>query len=227
MPARSWIIILLPLLLAVLLSFHPAPGGDVIYDGLRDEVTPWLVVHFGLAVGVGVMAYVVYQLLRGLTGRAATISRYALVLFVPCFLAWEGNVGIGTGFLVEQANGLPAGAERAAASADIQDHFTDPIVGDASVLGTIANGAWIVAVIAAGFAVRRARAGMGAVVALCLASLFTLHAIITGPIGLVCLAAGVALVELRRARGAFGARRPAVVTGAATVRGTARFRSPA
>ena len=121
--------------------------------------------------------------------------------FVLGFLAWEGTVGIGTGFLVDQANGLPAGPERAAASDDIQDHFRNPIFGDASVLGLVANAAWIVAVIAAGFAGRRTRAGIGAVVLLCLAALFTLHAMITGPIGLACLAGAVVLVERGRRAG--------------------------
>lgn len=194
---RSCILIGTPLALGALLTFHPE-GDGLIYDGVRDHVTAWLAVHIGLAIGAIVMAIALQQLVRGLTGRAAAVCRAALAPFVVAFLTWEGYTGIQTGLLVDEANALPAGPARDAAAANIQDHFTNPIVGDPSVMSMIANGAWITAVIAAGLAFRRA--GAGTAITLCMATLFTAHSVSLGSIGLVCFAAAALLVERRRRR---------------------------
>ena len=196
---RSCFLIGTPLALAALLTIHPEGDGQ-IYDGVRDHVTDWLVVHIGLAIGAVLMAIALYQLVRGVTGRAAAVSRAALAPFVVAFLTWEGYTGIQTGRLAHEANALPAGPERDAAAANIQDHFTNPIIGDPSVMSMIANGAWITAVVAAGFAFRRAGAGTAPTVLLCMATLFTAHSIILGSIGLACFAAAALLVERRRHR---------------------------
>ena len=197
--ARSWLLIGMPLALAALLTFHPEGDGQ-IYDGLRHHVTAWLAVHIGLAIGAVLMAIALYQLVRGLTGRAASVTRAVLAPFVVAFLTWEGFTGIQTGLLADEANGLPAGPERDAAAANIQDHFTNPIIGDPSVMSMIANGGWIVAVVSAAIAVRRAGAGTAPTVLLCMATLFTAHSVILGPIGLACFAGAAALVERRRHR---------------------------
>jgi hypothetical protein len=218
---RSLLLVAAPLSLGALLLFHPNGDSQTIYDGMHDQVTPWLVVHVGLAVGAVLMAVVLHQLLRGVSGRAATVGRYALAPFVVSFLAWEGFTGIQTGILADQANDLPAGAERAAAAADIQDHFTNPILGDPSVMSMLANGSWIVAVIAAGLALRRAYGGKATLILLCLAPLFTAHAIFLGPIGLTCLAAAALIVERKRNR------MPAPRRPVADVRSMRRARSGA
>lgn len=196
--ARSWLLIAMPLLLGGLLTFHPATDGETIYDGIRDHVTAWLVVHVGLAAGAVLMAIVLYQLLRDLTGRAAKVSRVALVPFVSSFLVWEGFTA--SGILADQANELPAGAEQHAAAVNIQDHFTNPILGDPSVMSMIANLSWIVAVVAAGIALRRAYGGRATLILLCMASLSTAHSIFLGPVGLACLAAAAVIVERKRHR---------------------------
>lgn len=197
--ARSWFLVGMPLALAGLLTFHPEGDGQ-IYDGVRDHVTAWLFVHIGLAIGAVLMAIALYQLVRGLTGRAASVTRAVLAPFVVAFLTWEGFTGIQTGLLTNEANALPAGPERNDAAANIQDHFTNPIIGDPSVMSMIANGAWITAVVSAGIAFRRAGVGTAPTVLLCMASLFTAHSIILGPIGLACFAGAALLVERRRHR---------------------------
>ena len=196
---RSTMLIGTPLALGALLTFHPE-GDGLIYDGVRDHVTAWLAVHIGLAIGAILMAIALHLLLRGLTGRAAAVSRAALAPFVVAFLTWEGYAGIQTGLLTHDANALPAGPARDAAAANIQDHFTNPIIGDPSVMSMLANGAWITAVIAAGLAFRRAGAGTAITVLLCTATLFTAHSVILGSIGLACFAAAALLVERRRRR---------------------------
>ena len=84
--------------------------------------------------------------------------------------------------MVDQANGLAA-ADRGPTADAIQGYFDSPVLLGLSAVG---NGAWIVAMIAAALAFRRAGAS-GTVVALVgLSSLFVLHD--AGPIGAIGLA---------------------------------------
>ena len=180
--------------LAVLLLFHPQFEGSV-YEGLRNETTRWLVVHIGLGVGAGLLAVAAYTLIAGLHGRAATVSRCALVVFPVFFIAWEATLGIGTGILVDQANGLPAG-DRAPAAEVIQNFFESPVL---LALSAIGNTAWIVAMIAAAVAFRRAGAGAAVVSLVGLSSLFVLHdAGPLGAIGLACFAVAAILAGRSR-----------------------------
>ena len=73
---------------------------------MQDQVTAWLVVHLGMVVFIPLMAGVVYLLVRGIESTAARVCRIALVLFVVSYGAWEALVGIGTGILVDEINGM-------------------------------------------------------------------------------------------------------------------------
>ena len=108
-------IVAVPAAWAVLLLFHPTGDGDEFYPIIRDQVTAWMVVHVGTLVFVPLLAGVVYLLLRGVDGIAALLSRIALAVFAVFYTAWEVLIGLGTGILVDQVNGL-AEAERSARS---------------------------------------------------------------------------------------------------------------
>ena len=168
------------IVLAGVLLLHPQFDGGV-YEGLSDQVDRWIGVHIALAIGAGLMAVAAYTLIDGLPGRSATVSRVALTVFPVFFIAWEATLGIGTGLMVDQANGLAA-ADRGPTADAIQGYFDSPVLLGLSAVG---NGAWIVAMIAAALAFRRAGAS-GPVVALVgLASLFVLHD--AGPVGAIGL----------------------------------------
>lgn len=191
---RRALLVATPLVLGVLLLFHPA-GDDRVYEGLGHDTTAWLVVHIGLAPLAGLMALAAYHLVDGLHDRAATVCRLALAPFVVFFIAWEAALGIGTGILVIHANGLPA-SERATVAAAIQDFFDNPVFGSLSVFGSIGNTAWIVAMVAAAIAVRRAGASRTVTALVGLSSLFVLDdAGPVGALGLVCLAAAAVLIH--------------------------------
>ena len=70
-----------------------------------------------------------YLLLRGLESRAASVSRVSLVFFLVFYTAYEVTVGVGTGVLVDYANGLPP-AEQAVVADAIQDYNESYILGD-------------------------------------------------------------------------------------------------
>jgi hypothetical protein len=204
---RRWFIPAVPLVLAVLLLFHPRGDGGRIYDGVSGVADRWLAVHVGLAVLVGLLAVAVYLLLEGLRGRAATVSRVALLPFVVCFVAWEANAGIGTAILVDYADGLPA-AEREPVAGAIQELWTNPFVGEPSVFNVIGNLSWVVAMIAAAVAFSRAGAARAVTVLLAISSLFVFHALVVGSVALLCLAAAAVLVERARTQPAPTAAAP-------------------
>jgi hypothetical protein len=211
---RSWFLPTTALALGVLLLFHPQSDGR-LYDGLTGDVTRWLVVHLGLAVLAGAMGLAAYVLVDGLDGRAATISRRALPVFVVFFIAWEATLGIGTGILVDVTNGLPA-VDRPPVADAIEDYFASPILFALSIIG---NGAWVVAMVAAAIAFRRAGASRPVTLLVACSSLFVMHdAGPIGAIGLACFAAAAVLVDRSRRRPAPGAAAPQAAADIVSVR---------
>jgi hypothetical protein len=185
-----------PLAWGVLLLFHPTGEGEAItYADVQDEVTRWLVVHLGMVVFIPLMAVAVYLLMRGMESTAARVCGIALVFFVVFYSAFETLVGIGTGILVDDINGLAASDK--AAAAPLVEEFTDNILirGPLGVFTSIGSVAFITAAIAAGVALRR-EAGAPLAVALLLGLsgfLITAHPPPYGPAGLVLFLAAVLL----------------------------------
>jgi hypothetical protein len=198
---RRVFLVATPLALAVMLWWHP-PGGDPVYEGVRDDVSAWLFVHTVLLLFTPLLAIAAYLLLNGLQSRAATVSRVALVFFLVFYTAYEVTVGLGTGVLVDYANGLPAGEQAAVADA-IQDYNESNVLGDpVSVSLVLGFFGWVVAMVAAAVAFRRAGAGWPVTLLVGFAALFAIHPPPIGPIGLVCFAAAAVLIERARARDA-------------------------
>jgi hypothetical protein len=187
-----------PLALAIVLWWHPA-GGENVYEGVRNDVDAWLTVHTAFLLATPLLGIAAFVMLHGISSRAATVSRIALVFFLVFYTAYESNVGIGTGILVDYANGLPA-SEQAVVADAIQDYNRNPILTDPS-LSLLAGGfGWIVAMIAAAVAFRQVGASWGLTLLIGFAAVFAVHPPPVGPIGLVCFAAALVLVERARAR---------------------------
>jgi hypothetical protein len=193
---RRLFLVATPLALAVVLWFHP-PGGepDEVFEGVRPDVGAWLFVHTAFLFFIPLMAFAAYLLLGGLQGSAATVSRVGLILFLVFYTAYEVTIGLGTGILVDYAADLPA-AEQAAVADAIQHYNGDAVVGDpvsvALILGLVG---WMVAMLAAAVAFRRAGASWLIVALLALAALFAIHPPPVGPAALVCFAAAAVLIE--------------------------------
>ena len=181
-----------PLAWALLLLLHPTGEGEDFYPIVSDEVTTWQIVHLGTLIFVPLMAGVVLLLLRGLTGRAALVSRVALVAFAVFYLAWEVLIGIGNGVLIDQVNGLD-GAERPVGASIVEIYADSGLISTLEMIGT---GAWIVALVAAGVAlVREAGAPWVVLGLLFLSALPTAwHVAPFGQGGLLLFFAAVALV---------------------------------
>jgi hypothetical protein len=190
-----------PVAWAVLLLFHPMGEGTNIYADLHDQVTVWMVVHTGTLFFIGLMALVVYLLVRDLPGTAARVAKWAAAVYALVFAAWETVAGLVEGALVQHANGLPPG-QRPQVEETIQSLHDHWIVGDFGLLNSIGSLAWVVAAIAAAVAVSRAGAPRPAVLLLGFSAIAAQHPPPTGPLGLAFFAAGVALLYRSQTAGA-------------------------
>lgn len=183
-----------PLAWAVLLWFHPDVPPDDVYGGLRDEVATYQIVHVGTLIFIGLMGVALYMLVQDLPGKAAKVSRLAVGPFVLFYGAWETVIGLATGALVQHANDAPPG-ERPAVSDAIQALGDNLIVGETGALSVAGGLAWVIAVIAASIAVRRAGAPVPATVLLGLSLVVVSHPPPIGPVGLACFAGAVLLLH--------------------------------
>jgi len=195
-------LVLTPLVLAAVLWSHPAgaTGTGSIYAGVSEDVDDWLFVHTGFLLATPLLALAAYLLLRGLTGTAAKVSRVALVFFLCFYTAYEVTVGLGTGVLVDYANGLPP-SEQAAVAGAIDHYNHNDVLGDPmSVSLALGLLGWVVAMLAAAVAFRRAGAGWPLTVLVGLSAFIAIHPPPIGPAALVCFAIAALLIERWRAR---------------------------
>jgi hypothetical protein len=190
---RRLFLVAVPLGLAVALWWHP-PGGTEIYADVRDDVDDWIFVHTSLLLLTPLLGIAAFILLRGLESTAATLSRIALVFFLVFYTAYEVTIGLGTGVLVDYANGLPP-AEQAAVADAIQHYNGNPVLADPSIALVLGFFGWVVAMLAAAVAFRRAGAGWPTTVLVALSAMFAIHPPPIGPFGLVCFAAASVLIE--------------------------------
>lgn len=181
-----------PLAWAVLLLFHPDVPPDDVYGGLQDDVTTYVIVHVGTLIFIGLMAVVLYQLVRDLPGTAARVARIAVIPFVVCYGAWETVIGLAIGALVQHANDAEP-ADRPAVAESIQSLGDNVIVGEGGVLLAVGALSWAVAVIAAAVAIHAVGAPLAASILLGLSAIVVSHPPPIGPVGLVFFAAAIAI----------------------------------
>jgi hypothetical protein len=182
-----------PLAFAALLTLLPMGTGDV-FDGVSENVTRWLIVHYGGAVGFPLMALVVWLLIRDLPGRAATIARLALPVFAVFYGVYEALYGIATGIV---AGTDLSGAEREGAAKTVDAIVTSPLVGEPGVFVSVGSLAWWTAIAGAIVALKHAGVRRSALVLFGLGGLLTFHVPI-GPPALVCLSIAAYAIERRR-----------------------------
>ncbi len=180
----------------VLLLFHPI-GGDTFYENIEGNVTPWIAVHIGMGIFVPLFAAVVYLLLRGLEGTAATVSRMGLAVFAVFYAMWEVLLGGGTGILTNEVEALPQGQQ--AVGVDLVESYGES--GVIMALSAIGSVGLAVGMVGAVVALRGAyRLGSVPIVLMLLAiPLIALHEPPFGPIGLALFIGAVVLFARRQA----------------------------
>lgn len=133
------------------------------------------------------------------------MSRVALLVFVVVYTAFDSVQGIAVGVLVQKGQALPE-AEQGGAISLIEAYQDSLITGYLNILGGLGSIAWLVALVAAAVALRKAGAGTLAVACLVLAGVvFAIgHPAPFGPIGMVFLLIAAWRLEAERRLNAAG-----------------------
>ena len=117
---------------------------------------------------IGLIALAICLLTEGLEGRAVRVSRRAIGVFAIFFSACDAAAGIATGYALRNAQGLSAEGQAAVYEA-VKDMPGLSLIFGLSIVGT---GAWVVALVAAAKALRRAGTSRGPFILLILAGVF-------------------------------------------------------
>jgi hypothetical protein len=192
---RGVVLLGTPLALAILEIFHPQPSGvaEAVEQG------GWFMwFHIIQLPLIGLIALAVYLLTEGLEGRAAKVSRWAIGVFAVFFSAYDAAAGIATGYALRNAQGLSAEGQ-AAVYETVKDMPELSLIFGLSIVGT---GAWVVALIAAAIALRRAGASRGPFILLILAGVFLMggHPFPAGTLAFGCFFVAAAWLELAPGR---------------------------
>ena len=189
---RRLVLLGTPLALAILEIFHPKPS-DASAAVDQGEWFMWF--HIIQVPLIGLIALAVYLLTEGLEGQAVSVSRWAIGVFAVFFSAYDAAAGIGTGYVLNEAQGLTA-EEQETVWQLVKELPDLSLPFGLSIVGT---GAWVVALIAAAMALRNAGASRGPFVLMILAGVFLLggHPFPFGTLAFGCFFLATALLELQ------------------------------
>ena len=195
-------LVAIPLAWVVVALIHPQGSGDA-YEGLRDEVGLWIGVHLAqpvLAIG---LAAILWILLLGRRGTAATVARCAIPVWLVSFTAFDSIAGLASALAIQPANDL-AGAEQAGAASTAQYMLDNHFAGSISPVWLIQATAFVTTIVATALVLRSAGASRGLFVAMLVGALHVFHA---GPISALGLAAITVAVVLANREMWIGDRR--------------------
>ena len=104
---RRLVLLGTPLVLAVLMLFHPSP-----YEDLTGQLVPiadwWLTIHTLQFVLFAFMGASIWMLTDGLRGISVAVSRVTAVAFTIFYDIGDAVAGISTGILARRSANLPA-----------------------------------------------------------------------------------------------------------------------
>lgn len=141
-----------PLVLTILMLFHPAPYRDVLGQ-LVPIARWWTILHTLQFILFAFMGAAVWLLTDGLQQNVAiTVSRIGTLVFVIFYNIGDAVAGISTGILAMSIQGSPTGGQATALAGAIQTLFHDPIK---SLFFAIGEYGWDVALAGAAVALYR------------------------------------------------------------------------
>jgi hypothetical protein len=202
----SLVLVGAPLALAVLEVFHPRQEDAA---GAIGEAGWFLWFHMIQLPLIGLVALAASLLTQGLTGRIVSVSRWAVAVFAVFFSAYDAAAGIATGYVLRSARGLPVESQ-----AIIFEAAHDmPGLSLIFVISLVGTGAWVVAMLTAAVALRRAGVSRVSFVFVIMAGVFLLggHPFPFGTLAFGCLFIAAAWME-------FGSDQPATVEPPPTIK---------
>jgi cytochrome bd-type quinol oxidase subunit 2 len=195
-----------PLAFAVTGTLHLVPASGPTVGSDFDHVVPhsslWTGIHVVQLVIISLLALAVAVLTQGLSDPAAIVSRVAVVPFVAFYSAFDASVGLSGGLLARYVSEHSATRDEVSQAADtVTDPLSAPVLAGVYLVGVLC---WLVAVVGAAVAARRAGAGLvGPVLLVIGAVIFAVdHAAPFGPTGMVAWLVGAVMIDRRRARAA-------------------------
>lgn len=182
-----------PLVLTVLELGHPLLDHTNPIKMLAPITTWWIILHLLLVPLFALMGWTFFLLLRGIENRAATLCRFATVVYISFTIGYDTLVGLNSGILVSNALAL-SNAQQAIVQGAIQQLFmSGPII----LTYYILLGAGIVSICAAALAL--AQAGVPRLpIFVLLGTLLSAysHATPFGPLGSACFFLAALWIEL-------------------------------
>ena len=172
-----------PLLLGILELGHPLLDHDNPVQMLAPIATWWIILHFLLIPLFVLMGVAFFLLLQGIERRAATLSRYAMIVHIAFAIGYDTAVGLNSGILTNEALSQPA-AQQSVIQHALQGIYTNPAI---TLSGYTLLAAGLLAVSAAVWALLRS--GVPRLPALILLGMFFSvysHANPFGPLGSAC-----------------------------------------
>jgi hypothetical protein len=147
-PVQQAVILGTPLVLGVLEVWHPVLVRGDICGTLAPVVTWWTVLHLLQIPLFALLGGAVILLLQALLGRTARIGRWAAVVFLVAYPAFDAVVGVGSGVLLQSAGDIDA-EQRRVLETSLQGLFRGPATQSLAVIGSTA---WLVALAATALA---------------------------------------------------------------------------
>jgi hypothetical protein len=191
---RRLVVLGTPLALAILEIFHPEQPSGASEAVEQGGWFMWF--HIIQVPLIGLIALAVYLLTEGLQGRAVRVSRWAIGVFAVFFSAYDAAAGIGTGYALSNARELSAEGQ-AAVYEVVKDLPLFSLPFGLSIVGTLG---WVVALVAAAIALRRAGASRGPFILLIVAGVLLMggHPYPFGTLAFGCFFLGAAWLEFAR-----------------------------
>jgi uncharacterized membrane protein len=192
-----------PLAFAVTGTLHLVPASGPTVGSDFDHVVPhsslWTGIHVVQLVIISLLALAVAVLTWGLSNPAAIVSRVAVVPFVAFYSAFDASVGLSGGLLARYVSEHSATRREVSQAADtVTDPLSATVLAGVYLVGVLC---WLVAVVGAAIATRRAGAGLAGPVLLIIgAVIFAVdHAAPFGPTGMMVWLIGAVTIDRRRA----------------------------
>jgi hypothetical protein len=182
-----------PLLLCILELGHPLLDHMNPIRMLAPIVTWWIILHLLLVPLFALMGWTLFLLLQGIQNSAATLCRYATVVYISFTIGYDTLVGLNSGILASNALVLP-NAQQAIVQDAMHQLYTSPAI---ILCYYILFGSGIVAICSAALAL--ARAGVPRLpVFVLLGTILSAysHATPFGPLGSACFFLAALWIEL-------------------------------
>jgi hypothetical protein len=125
---RRFLMIVVPLILVVMESFHPSGFSKDVYHGLSHLADWWKILHICQSFLFGGMAVAAVLLTLHLEDFWGTLSKVFIWLFAVCYLVFDAIAGISVGSIIVMSQENP-NLDLNTVKTIVQNLYNDPFVG--------------------------------------------------------------------------------------------------